>query len=92
MSLMKKSVLAQAANIILGPSITKFVNNKGLYGDGGLASISLYYQFVMFGLMWIYYIWNPVYWGKQLLIKITYTRNKMMNYLCNVVGEIDTID
>ena len=86
MSLMKKSVLAQAANIILGPTIAKFVNNKDLYGEGGLASIALYYQFVMFGLMWIYYIWNPIYLTKLLIIKVPCFRKKMINYLSHVVG------
>lgn len=91
MSLMKKSVLAQAANIILGPTFAKFVNNKAVYGQGGLAELSLYYQVVMFALMFVYYLGNPFYWFKVLVIKIPCLRRIMINNLCNVVGEIDTI-
>lgn len=86
MSLMKKSVLAQAANIILGPTIAKFINNRSLYGENGLTSISLNYQFVMFLLMLFYYIWNPISITKWLIIKIRCIRNKMINYLALVVG------
>ena len=32
-SLMKKSMIAQAMNIIITPVISKFVNNKSLYGN-----------------------------------------------------------
>ena len=92
MSLMKKSVLAQAINIIVGPTIAKFINNKALYGSDGLTSIALYYQFVMFFLMLIYYIFNPFYLFKLLIIKVPCFRKLMINKLSHVVGEIDTID
>ena len=85
-SLMKKSIFAQALNIIVGPMITTFVNRKSFYGTNGLANIVLYYQFIMFIMMLFYYVINPFYLTKWLIINVRLFRNKMIRQLCEVVG------
>ena len=81
-SLMKKSIFAQALNIIVGPIITTFVNRGSLYGLKGLANIILYYQFIMFIMMLFYYVINPFYLTKWLIINVRFFRNKMIKHLC----------
>lgn len=87
---MKKSIIAQSLNIIVNPIISTFVNNKSLYGSAGLAGMALTYQIVMVFMMLIYYIFNPFYLGKKLLLKIRCFRNIIIKYLLRIVGKIDT--
>lgn len=89
-SSMKKSIIAQTINIIVNPMIAKFINDKSLYGPKSLSEMALTYQFVMLGMMILYYILNPFSLGKQLLLKISLTRRFIIRYLCRVVGKLDT--
>ena len=79
-------------NIIVGPIIAKFVTGKALYGPNGLANMALTYQFVMFAMMILYYILNPFYLIKKLLIKIPTTRRAIIRYFSRVVGKVDTYE
>ena len=85
-SLMKKSIFAQIMNVVLAPMISKFLNNKPLYGENSLSSASILYQFIMF----IFYVANPYYYAKLIIISLRPLRNRMIRSLCIVVGEIDT--
>lgn len=89
---MKKSIFAQVINLIAAPLIGKFLNNKPIYGSNSVSLNALFYQFVMFFMMVIFYVINPLYYLKLIIINIKCLRNKMMRKLCEVVGEIDTID
>ena len=77
-------------NIIVGPIIAKFVTGKALYGPNGLANVALTYQLVMFAMMIVYYILNPIYLVKKLFLRIRFTRQIIIRHLCRVVGKIDT--
>ena len=81
---MKKSIIAQSINIIVNPLIAKLVNEKDLYGSDGLAGMALTYQFVMLGMMIIYYILNPFYLGKRLLLFMPCTRKSIIRYFCRM--------
>ena len=74
-SLMKKSMIAQVMNIIITPVISKFVNQKEIYGNYGLSGMALTYQFVMVLMMIFYYILNPLYLMKYFSLKIACIRN-----------------
>ena len=87
---MTKSLIAQTINIIINPIIATFVNGKDLYGSSGLAGMALTYQIVMLGMMMIYFLFNPFYLGKRLILKIRCLRNMIIKYLTRVVGTIDT--
>ena len=89
---MKKSIFAQVMNVVLAPMISKFLNNKPLYGENSVSSGSIQYQFIMFFMMFIFYVANPMYYAKLIIISCKSLRNRMMRYLCQIVGEVDTID
>lgn len=89
-SSMTKSIIAQTINIIINPIIATFVNEKDLFGSSGLAGMAVTYQIVMLGMMMVYYIFNPFYLGKKLILKIRCLRNIIIKYLIRVVGRIDT--
>ena len=79
---MKKSILAQAINIIVTPMISKFVNGRALYGDLGVSGMALTYQFVMMIMMLFYYILNPLHIGKAIMLKIRAIRNWIIHKNC----------
>lgn len=81
-SLMKKSILAQAINIIVTPMISKFVNGRALYGDMGVSGMALTYQFVMMIMMLFYYIFNPLQLGSMLMLKLKCVRNWIIRKNC----------
>lgn len=89
---MKKSIFAQVLNVIVTPVVNMFVNNKPLFGDGSLSIMVLNYQFIMFFMMFVFYVLNPTYYLKKIIICIPQFRNLMVKRLCEVVGEIDTIN
>lgn len=89
---MKKSIIAQVINIIISPLIFNFfVNNNNIYGFKGLSGVVLIFQFLMFFTMFLFYILNPFYYVKKLLLAIKKSRNIIIRNLCQVIGEIDTI-
>jgi hypothetical protein len=55
-SLMKKSMTAQAINIIVTPITALFINNAGIYGHKGLEGVTFYFQWSMLMLMQVYYL------------------------------------
>ena len=87
---MKKGIFAQVMNVIVTPIFLKFFNNKRLYGDGSLSSTMLAFQFIMFIMMSLFYVLNPIYYMKKLFLCIKCIRNKIIKYKAEVVGEIDT--
>ena len=89
---MKKSIFAQVMNVIVTPIFLKFFNNKPLYGDGSLASTMFTYQFIMFVMTSLFYVFNPTYYWKKLVIAITCLRNKVIRMKSQVIGEIDTFE
>lgn len=91
-SLMKKSIFAQVMNVVLAPMISKFLNDKPLYGENSVSSGSLQYQFIMFFMMFIFYVANPLYYVKLVVISCPALRNRMIRYLCQIVGEVDTME
>jgi hypothetical protein len=91
-SLMKKSIIAQVINIIVSPLIFNFfVNNNNIYGFKGLSGVVLIFQFLMFFTMFLFYVLNPFYYVKKMLLSIQKSRNIIIRNLCQVIGEIDTI-
>ena len=89
---MKKSIFAQVINVIVIPIFLKFVNDKPLYGDGSLSSTMLTYQFIMFIMTSLFYVLNPLYYCKQLILNIKCLRNKMIRMKTHAIGEIDTFE
>lgn len=89
---MKKSIFAQVMNVIVAPMIGKFLNEKPIYGESSVSLSALFYQFVMFFMMVIFYVINPYYYFKLLTFKIACLRNRVIRKVCQVIGEIDTID
>ena len=88
-SLMKKSMIAQAMNIIITPVISKFVNNKDIYGNLGLSGMALTYQIVMVIMMIFYYILNPIHITKYFILKIPCLRNRLIRrYSQSGIGKI----
>lgn len=83
---MKKSIFAQVINVIVAPMIGKFINDKPLYGSNSVSLNALFYQFVMFFMMVIFYVINPLYYMKLIIKNIKYFRNKMIKNYCQVVG------
>ena len=91
-SLMKKSIFAQVMNVIVTPLFLKFFNNKSLYGDGSVSSTMFTYQFIMFIMTSLFYVFNPVYYFKKLILSIKCLRNKIIRVKSKVIGEIDTFE
>lgn len=89
---MSKSLVAQIINVVIAPMANNFISSKPLYGENSISSISLYYQFIMFFMMFIFYVANPLYYLKLIVINIKYFRNIMIRKLCPVVGIIDTVE
>ena len=85
-SLMKKSMIAQVLNIIITPVISKFVNDKEIYGNYGLSGMALTYQFVMVLMMIFYYILNPLYLMKYFGLKIACIRNEIIRRYCPIIS------
>lgn len=91
-SLMKKSIFAQVMNVIVTPIFLKFFNTKPLYGDASLSSTMLVYQFIMFIMTSLFYVFNPLYYSKKFVLAVTCLRNKVIRMKARVIGEIDTFD
>jgi hypothetical protein len=85
---MKKAMIAQAINIICTPVISKFVNNRGLYGYEGLSTMAITYQLVMVLMMIFYYILNPIYLAKMFCFKVPCLRNILIKK--NVIRRYST--
>ena len=83
---MKSSIFAQVLNVIVIPIVNMFLTNQPLFGDDGLSLIVLNYQFIMFFMMFVFYVLNPTYYLKKIIICIPYLRNVMIKRLCEVVG------
>ena len=81
---MKKGILAQSINIIVTPMISKYVNDRDLYGDLGVAGMALSYQFIMMVMMVFYYILNPLHLGHYIMLRFQCLRNSMIRSLIRV--------
>lgn len=90
-SLMKKAMIAQAINIICTPMISKFVNNKSLYGYEGLSAMALTYQLVMVLMMLFYYVLNPIYLTKSFCLRVPCLRNALIRRYCEVTKKGTTL-
>jgi len=90
---MKKSIIAQVINIIVSPLIFNFfVNNNKIYEFKGLSGVVVIFQFLMFFTMFLFYILNPNYYTKKILLYFKKSRNIIIRNLCQVIGEIDTVE
>lgn len=86
-SLMKLSITAQVINVIVSPLIFNFfVNDNKIYGFGGMSGNVVIYQFIMFVMMTFFYVLNPFYYFKKVILMFKSTRNIMIRNLCEVVG------
>lgn len=82
---MGKSLLAQVINVVVVPTFNNIISNKPLYGERSISENSLFYQFIMFFMMFIFYVANPIYFAKLFVINIKWFRNKLIRLLCQVV-------
>lgn len=89
---MKKSIFAQALNIIVNPMISKFVNNRPLYGQNGVAEMALIYHLVMGGMMVFFYIFNPNFVFKTIILKLPFLRNLYIYLRCNRNTQNDNVN
>jgi hypothetical protein len=92
-SLMKLSITAQVINVIVSPLIFNFfINDNKIYGFGGMSGNVVIYQFIMFIMMTFFYVLNPFYYFKKTVLFFRNSRNFVIRHLCEVVGEVDTVD
>ncbi len=78
---MKKSMIAQAINIIITPILSLFFNNKSIDGSDGLAIVSVNYQIALILMMLFNNIFNPTFMIKQFLLNFKPSRNWIIQYL-----------